>query len=196
MSQAQEEYENKLYSDIFGIPVEEVVLPDDYKEAIEIVLSQIDERQKQIILLRYKKHMTLEQCGFTMGISRERSRQLVAKALRRLRHPSRAKILGYGTSGYKAKMQEREANLNEFKNGNFDLIGELLVDDLDLPIRAYNCLKRAGSNTIKDVAEIVSSGKLLKVRNLGQKTFEEIVQRLIDFGIFTREEIEKIYTGK
>jgi DNA-directed RNA polymerase alpha subunit len=54
---------------------------------------------------------------------------------------------------------------------------EMTIEDLDLSVRAYNCLKRAG---IKTVAELVQRNQedMMKVRNLGRKSLEEVEQKL------------------
>lgn len=56
------------------------------------------------------------------------------------------------------------------------------IDVLDLSVRSYNCLKRSGINTINDLkAYLYENGSLEKVRNLGTKNAEEVIDRLIDF---------------
>ena len=54
---------------------------------------------------------------------------------------------------------------------------EMTIEELDLSVRAYNCLKRAGINT---VAELVQRNQedMMKVRNLGRKSLEEVEQKL------------------
>ena len=59
---------------------------------------------------------------------------------------------------------------------------EMTIEDLDLSVRAFNCLKRAGINT---VAELVQRNQedMMKVRNLGKKSLEEVEQKLIALGL-------------
>ena len=54
---------------------------------------------------------------------------------------------------------------------------EMTIEDLDLSVRSFNCLKRAGINT---VAELVQRNQedMMKVRNLGRKSLEEVEQKL------------------
>ena len=54
---------------------------------------------------------------------------------------------------------------------------KMSIDDIDLSVGAYNALKRGGMNTVGDVCE-KTYGELLRVRNLGRKSYEEIVQKL------------------
>ena len=59
---------------------------------------------------------------------------------------------------------------------------EKTIDDLDLSVRSYNCLKRAGINTVKELAAMTEE-EMLKVRNLGKKSFEEVVEKLHSLGL-------------
>jgi DNA-directed RNA polymerase subunit alpha len=56
------------------------------------------------------------------------------------------------------------------------------IEELEFSVRAYNCLKRAGINTIDDLVN-KSEEDMLKVRNLGRKSFDEVVARLADLGM-------------
>ena len=56
-------------------------------------LSTLDEREQTIIKLRFMSDLTLDECSSIFHITRERIRQIEAKALRKLRHPSRSKKL-------------------------------------------------------------------------------------------------------
>ena len=58
---------------------------------------------------------------------------------------------------------------------------ELTIDYLDLSVRSYNCLKNAGIKTIEDLISL-SEGELMKVRNLGKKTFDEVVEKMHSLG--------------
>jgi DNA-directed RNA polymerase, alpha subunit len=49
-------------------------------------------------------------------------------------------------------------------------------------VRSYNCLKRAGINTVHDLTE-KSEAEMMKVRNLGRKSLEEVKLKLIDLGL-------------
>lgn len=63
-----------------------------------------------------------------------------------------------------------------------DEIMAITIEDLDLTVRSYNCLKRGGINTIHDITERTEED-LLKIRNMGRKSFEEIVDKLKHYGI-------------
>lgn len=58
---------------------------------------------------------------------------------------------------------------------------EMTIEELDLSVRSYNCLKRAGINTVEELTE-KSEEDMMKVRNLGKKSLEEVIQKLEELG--------------
>lgn len=58
---------------------------------------------------------------------------------------------------------------------------EMTIEDLDLSVRSFNCLKRAGIHTVEDLVN-KTEGEMMKVRNLGRKSFEEVMQKLASLG--------------
>lgn len=58
---------------------------------------------------------------------------------------------------------------------------EMAIDDLDLSVRSYNCLKRAGINTVQDLIQM-SEEDMLKVRNLGKKSLDEVMKKIHELG--------------
>ena len=66
---------------------------------------------------------------------------------------------------------------------------EMTIDDLDLSVRSYNCLKRAGINTVEDLT--AKSGEdMMKVRNLGRKSLDEVIAKLSSLGLELRRDDE------
>ena len=64
---------------------------------------------------------------------------------------------------------------------------EMTIEELDLSVRSYNCLKRAGINTVKELTDRTVSD-MMNVRNLGQKSLEEIKLKLNDLGVSFRQD--------
>ncbi len=84
-------------------------------------------------------------------------------------------------------LTERSAavDFNEPEDNKKEKVLEMTIEELDLSVRAYNCLKRAGINT---VAELVQRNQedMMKVRNLGKKSLEEVEQKLVALGLGLR----------
>ena len=66
---------------------------------------------------------------------------------------------------------------------------EMTIEDLDLSVRSFNCLKRAGINTVEDLIN-KSEEDMMKVRNLGRKSLEEVIQKLNSLGFSLQKEDE------
>ena len=66
---------------------------------------------------------------------------------------------------------------------------EMTIDELDLSVRAFNCLKRAGINTVGELVQ-KSQEDMMKVRNLGKKSMEEVGQKLALLGLSLRKSDE------
>ena len=64
---------------------------------------------------------------------------------------------------------------------------ETSIDDLDLSVRAYNCLKRAGILTLHDLVD-KSENEMMKIRNLGKKSLKEVMDKIKDMGLKFRDE--------
>ena len=59
---------------------------------------------------------------------------------------------------------------------------EMSIDELELSVRSYNCLKRAGINTVQELCS-KTTDDMMKVRNLGRKSLEEVLVKLKDLGL-------------
>lgn len=66
---------------------------------------------------------------------------------------------------------------------------EMTIEELDLSVRSFNCLKRAGINTVNDLIE-KSEEEMMKVRNLGKKSFDEVREKLSSLGFQMMKEEE------
>ena len=64
--------------------------------------------------------------------------------------------------------------------------GEATIEDLDLSVRSYNCLKRCGIHTLKDLTSMTRDG-MMKVRNLGRKSLKEVESKLKEIGLSFKE---------
>lgn len=64
---------------------------------------------------------------------------------------------------------------------------EMSIEELDLSVRSYNCLKRAGINTVQELTD-KTEAQMMKVRNLGRKSLEEVKVKLTDLGLSLRNE--------
>ena len=64
---------------------------------------------------------------------------------------------------------------------------EMTIEELDMSVRSFNCLKRAGIDTVEDLTKKTESD-MIKVRNLGKKSLEEVSQKLHSLGLDLKRE--------
>ncbi len=180
-----------------------------YIPGISAALATLTEREQGVLMHRFQRKLTLQQCGKEYGITRERIRQIEAKALRKLRHPTRANMMkAVPLPELQAKHTEY-CNLKdeyEWLKKAFESLtaqkaepgvivpmaehASLLakpIEELDLSIRSYNCLRRNGKDTVRDIVEMTED-ELKGVRNLGMKSLVEIKAKLTEYGLVLKGE--------
>ncbi len=79
-------------------------------------------------------------------------------------------------------MVEREETIKE-------KVLEMTIEELDMSVRSFNCLKRAGIDTVEDLTNKTEED-MIKVRNLGKKSLEEVIQKLHSLGLDLKKEEE------
>jgi len=79
--------------------------------------------------------------------------------------------------------------LVESKEVGKEKVLEMTIEELDMSVRSFNCLKRAGINTVEDLIN-KTEDDMIKVRNLGKKSLEEVIQKLHSLGLDLKREEE------
>ena len=81
---------------------------------------------------------------------------------------------------------DSESSASEAEDNTKNKLYALTLEELDLSVRAYNCLKRAGIDTVGDLTS-KTYDEILMVRNLGLKCTEEVVTKLTSLGLVLKE---------
>lgn len=110
-------YPINLFLDIFDCEkIEDCLKTEDMNDVIcglQFVLNNmLNERERKAVNGKYERKMSLQAISEEFGITKERVRQIIAKALRKMRHPIRRRYIEYGYSGfiaYEKSLKEREA---------------------------------------------------------------------------------------
>ncbi|MBR4099372.1 MAG: DNA-directed RNA polymerase subunit alpha [Clostridia bacterium] len=84
-------------------------------------------------------------------------------------------------------VSETESIMADKKVNEKEKVLDLTIDELDLSVRSFNCLKRAGINTVEDLI-YKTEEEMMKVRNLGRKSLEEVIAKLNSFGFTLKKE--------
>ena len=188
-------------------------LTPDQEDGLNRAIGTLTEREQKVLKFRYMEGLSLEDTGKEFGVTRERIRQVEAKALRKLRHPSRRKLIECGSAVLdeltalqeqlnrtKEELQreilKKKQELKDLKDGDPDTVKDILVangaldtriENMGLSVRAYNCCVRAG---YKSADEFVGKKQsdLMKIRNLGRKSMEDLIRKLSECGIEIKED--------
>lgn len=200
-------------------------LYDDIVESFDKRFSELNvytDREMMIFNLRYKNYYTLGQIANEIGISTERVRQILAKAVRKLmkpnvfnrlvEHETKLEMLNAEETsrireelkkemslevamdivaekfGFESKEALEECLNNGSRFGNDKL--DMTIDELDLTVRSYNCLKRRRVNTVGELVEYTLED-LMRFRNMGRKSIREVVEKVHNLGLSFKDEIYK-----
>jgi RNA polymerase sigma factor (sigma-70 family) len=176
----------------------------------EVMNEVLTERENKVLQMRYQWGMTLEEAGKECGVTRERIRQVEAKAIRKLRFQQHK---GTFSCVPEAELREAQGEVEHYKaqadylQRELDRIRgsvpaqreemekkstllETPIENLDLCVRSYNCLKRAGIQTLGDLCG-KTYAEMMKVRNLGKRSLAEIEDKMKENGLRFKPEDAK-----
>ncbi len=85
--------------------------------------------------------------------------------------------------------KDGESFMAEKGTSDKEKVLDMTIEELDLSVRSFNCLKRAGINTVEDLIN-KSEEDMMKVRNLGRKSLEEVIAKLDSFGFTLKKDEE------
>ena len=197
----------------FGIKDYEVD-PDFIDNFDKYLIERCTEREESAIKLFFRERNTLEQIGKLYGVSRERIRQIVCKGMKRMKnflYKYDAIKQQEETEKKQIELDNRRKELIQamrdsgviteditvyFGRPTFEAdpeteqeryLNSLTVEDLDLSVRSYNCLRRAG---IHKATELIcrSEDELSRIKNMGKKSIKEIKEKLHYNGLCLRGE--------
>ena len=206
----------RLLIDAFGMDGE-FKLTELITMAADKAMSELTDREEKIVRYYYginsdMKTHTLEETGIEFGVTRSRIRQIICKSSRKLRHPSRLRYIKFAMSSDNifqllfdacAKIKDLEERCNVLQerikiltdNDNdedSEIIYGMSIEELDLSIRTFRCLLRAGIQTVGDLINM-NSAELISVRNLGKKSYIEVAEAMnSNFGTSFTTNDEKI----
>lgn len=144
----------------YSIPEGEYVSSDRLENIVEDVLV---ERDRTILKALYADNMTLLEVGKILGITSERVRQIKLRALRKIGHR-------ITVEKYRRELEDKRYLIT---NGG--------LDELDLSVRAWNCLLRSNVNTLDELLAMTPD-QIIRIRNLGRKTYQEIIDKVHEHG--------------
>lgn len=204
-------YPQNLLMDLLQCDAEDprvLNIDPDRNAGISVALSYLDERSAMFVVLRYKQCATYEEIGNYYGVSGSRVQQLVQEALKKLRRSFFQTLISKGLHAHiqeiviKETQKHVEARLKaEYLRGYTDGVNDtkndvppdekkpipkiesLLIEDVPLSVRSFNCLKRSGIVYLADILRFNTVDEIMKIRNMGKRSIKEIAWLLQDYGI-------------
>ena len=104
-----------LLDDIFNEPFDRILLPDQEAALMKVLETKLTEREQKAVELYYFEGLTLEETGKHFHFQRERARQIIAKAIRKLRHPGIKRMILFDEEG-KIEYENACRELNEWRH--------------------------------------------------------------------------------
>lgn len=199
--------------EITNIPLS---LIDDVEKLI-MNSDVIKPRELDCFLKHFRDGITLEEIGKQLEVSRERVRQLCWLACKKLKHlilnydkmVERERKLQQEKEQMEKLEEHRREIIEIFRQSgvyNEDMVIEFgtvevcpsessylkqtlntTIEEMDLSVRSFNCLRRAGIQTLEDLTKHTEN-EMYKVRNLGKKSLREIKEKLLGFGLSFKDE--------
>ena len=178
-----------FWSTVLHKEVSEKEVPEDWELALKYVFeTRLDAKKADILRHYFQCGMTFQEIGDLYGLTLETVRQHASKAIRAMRHPSWRAFLVYGLEEGKAVLAEaRTAAEHQRLDGRTVVSAACRIETLDLSVRTFNCLKRAGINTVEQLSQC-GDEDLARLHNMGTKSLREIKDRL---AIIRGEGLEK-----
>lgn len=183
------------------------------------LISTLMDREQRVLEMRYQFGMSLDEVAKAFGLTKERVRQIQKKAERKLRHRSASdgiRVVNHETfdalkqenTKLKARISGLEHNLDVYRARLEELgdetekpeensslktesLNKVKIEELDWSVRAYNCLKRAGFNTLGDILYFDQNQgnpetpfvwhSWWSIRNFGRKSLMEVASNVFNY---------------
>lgn len=171
-------------------------LTDDQVAGLEYVLSTLDQRERDILLQRYRDYLSHTEIAEKYGVIPERVRQIEAKACRKLQRFGKWNYIAHGVAGYVKYIASIEYNRGYsvgygegYKDGKTDeaagvtkayAADEVMnqpIESLNLSTRAHNCLRRINCKRVGDVVRLTDE-RISTMCQLGKMSANEIAQAI------------------
>ena len=191
------------------------------QSVLQLMSDALSERERQIVEMRWRDKRTYDDIGRVFNVTRERVRQVEHKAFRKMFYPSQALRYAVVSNAEYAKLKREKEDIElhfhwflqhgdytvkmppevndslaAFKYEPKDPDTHVPIANMDLSVRAYNCLQRAGYHTLYDILQIPDERTLRVIRNLGARSMQEIVDKVHSYNLKFKWELPMPFSGK
>lgn len=160
------------------LPVESIT--DEIVSGTDYAISLLTEKEADIISLRYKEHKTLGEIAVKYNVTSERIRSIEDRAEWFLTKPEISGYIKYGRNAFEVIRAETEEK--EMERGYSEETLNITIEEMDFSVRVFNCLKRMGYDTIRDLAYLTED-QMIKIPYLCLKQRKEVAKKLAELGV-------------
>lgn len=183
---AKKTYPYNLLTQMFGpegVTTDFSVTKELISDLDQLLDKHLTEPEAYILRLRYINELKLEDIANLREVTRERIRQIEAKALRRLRHVvyTQSLLLSKQILNKKNEIKSLESQIQQIRDTMSDVLehpSNTPIEELPLSVREFNGLKRAGVNNVHDILKSINNIEIMTYRSLGLGSINNIINVL------------------
>jgi len=181
----KKEYPYNLLEDVFAKKEYELTdLTEDMADGLAYAIEALGERRKAILQMYYAEGMNTREIAEHFDVSSSAICTMKRNAVMRLRRPDALCNITYGRKGFEERQQRLRLDKEVKKNSEqYQQVMGVRFEELDLSVRSFNCLRRAGFVTIGDIVDLTED-EIIGIKNLGWKQYDEIGRKLLARGVF------------
>lgn len=198
-------YPYNLLSQIFGTEALQtnLELTHELINNLDDLLDRyLNESEAYVLKLRFINEMKLEDIAKTRNVTKERIRQIEAKAIRRLRHVAYTQTLLQSAQIAKKKSQLEflESQIEKQKIAIQEMEEynplNMAIDQMNLTVRSYSALKGSGVLKVLDILNILANKNIFNIRNIGVGSVNDIINNLQKYEFLDEEPIKPKHFSK
>ena len=171
----EEVFANKEYE-----PAE---LTDDMANGLAYAIAALGARREAILRMYYAEGKGAREIADCFGVTTSAIYTLKRNAVMRLRRHDAICYITYGKKGFEEREQRLRLEKEIMKNSEqYQQVMGVRFEELDLSVRSFNCLRRAGYVTIGDIVDLTEE-EIIHIKNISWKQYDEIGRKLLARGV-------------
>ena len=171
----EEVFANKEYE-----PAE---LTDDMADGLSYAIATLGARREAILRMYYAEGKGAREISDYFGVTTSAIYTLKRNAVMRLRRHDAICYITYGKKGFEEREQRLRLEKEIKKNSEqYQQVMGVRFEELDLSVRSFNCLRRAGYVTIGDIVDLTEE-EIIHIKNISWKQYDEIGRKLLARGV-------------
>lgn len=185
MSRKKKEYPYNLLEEVFTYKEYELTeITDDMAAGLAHAISVLGERREAILRMYYAEGKNAREIAEHFGVSSSAICSMKRNAVMRLRRPDAMCYITYGLKGFEERIQRLRLEKEVKKNSEqYQQVMGVRFEELDLSVRSFNCLRRAGFVMIRDIVDL-NEDEIIGIKNMSWKQYDEIGRKLLARGVF------------